>query len=123
MNILPFISLLHLSYLCFILKLTKLQKAKKDYERDLAHERPRKSTKSQKRINIFFYIEIKKNIKGVKIIIFPWYVWGIVNIFLKKISWKYHSNDNSFLLSLNSDNITFPSCLGRIEINMIPPKM
>ena len=91
--------------------------------RDLAHERPRKSTKSQKRIDIFFYIEIKKNIKGVKIIIFPWYVWGIVNIFLKKKKWKHHSNDTSFLLSLNSDNITFPSCLGRIEINMIPPKM
>ena len=92
------------------------------YQSSCTHEIPVVENQ-QEGIDIFFYIEIKKNIKGVKIIIFPWYVWGIVNIFLKKISWKYHSNDTSFLLSLNSDNITFPSCLGRIEINMIPPKM
>ena len=31
-------------------------------------------------------------------------------------------NDISFLVFLNIDNITFPSCLGGREINMIPKK-
>ena len=31
-----------------------------------------------------------------------------------------NSNDISFLLFLKSDNITFPSCLGGREVNMIP---
>ena len=33
-----------------------------------------------------------------------------------------NSYDASFLLFINRDNITFPSCLGGREINMIPLK-
>ena len=34
-----------------------------------------------------------------------------------------NSNDISFLVYLNIDKITFPSCLGGREINMIPKKI
>ena len=46
----------------------------------------------------------------------------IILLLTHRESGEGNSNDASFLLFLNRDNITFPSCLGGREINMIPPK-
>ena len=46
-----------------------------------------------------------------------------ITVLTQHKSGKGNSNDISFLVFLNMDNITFPSCLGGREINMIPKKI
>ena len=65
---------------------------------------------------------MKKGVKGRKTILKKKKKHNYITVLTHHESGEGNLNDISFLVFLNIDNITFPSCLGGREINMIPKK-